>query len=88
MIEAVRVAERALGGVVYEPSPKELASRPFRRSLFVVRDVKKGERFTKENVRSIRPADGLHTRHYEEVLGKVATADLARGTPLRWEHLG
>lgn len=87
MIEAVRVAERALGEVVYEPTPKQRASRPFRRSLFVVRDMRAGEPFTKENVRSIRPADGLHTRHYEEVLGQVAAEDIERGTPLRWEHV-
>jgi sialic acid synthase SpsE len=61
---------------------------PFRRSLFVVKDVRKGDAFTTENVRSIRPADGLHTRHLDEVLGRCATRDIARGTPLGWDLVG
>ena len=85
MVEAVRTAERALGGVRYGPTPKEQASRVFRRSLFVVKDVRAGELLTPENVRSIRPAHGLHTRHYDEVLGKRARVDIAAGTPLSWD---
>lgn len=85
MVEAVRAAERALGGVRYGPTPKEQASRVFRRSLFVVKDVRAGEPLTPENVRSIRPAHGLHTRHYDEVLGKRARVDIAAGTPLSWD---
>ncbi len=85
MVEAVRTAERALGGVRYGPTPKEQASRVFRRSLFVVKDVRAGEPLTPENVRSIRPAHGLHTRHYDEVLGKRARVDIAAGTPLSWD---
>lgn len=85
MVAAVREAERALGTVRYEVSPRESASRRFRRSLFVVRDVKAGEPFSADNVRAIRPADGLHTRHLPEVLGRVATRDVRRGTPLAWD---
>jgi sialic acid synthase SpsE len=59
----------------------------FRRSLFVVADVKAGEPFTTENVRSIRPGHGLHTRHLEELLTRKAACDLPRGTPLKMEHL-
>ena len=62
-----------------------LNSRKFRRSLFVVEDIKKGELFTRQNVRSIRPADGLHPRHFNEVLGKRAACDIERGTPMSWE---
>jgi sialic acid synthase SpsE len=51
----------------------------------VVRDLKKGEKFSSENVRSIRPGDGLHTRHLAEVLGKTAALDIAQGTPLSWD---
>lgn len=84
MVEAVRTAERALGGVRYGPTPKEQASRVFRRSLFVVKDVQAGEPLTPENVRSIRPAHGLHTRYYEEILGRRARKDIKAGTPLMW----
>lgn len=84
MVDAVRVAEKALGAVQFSSGPREANSRRFRRSLFVVEDVKKGEMFTKQNVRSIRPADGLHPRHFHEVLGKRAACDVERGTPLSW----
>lgn len=85
MVEAVRTAEKALGEVHFGLSDKEEASRVFRRSLFVVEDVKRGEMFTAENVRSIRPGYGLHTRHLGEVLGKRAVRDIERGTPLSWD---
>ena len=85
MMEAVRTAEKALGEVHFGVSEKEEASRAFRRSLFVVEDVKRGETFTEGNVRSIRPGYGLHTRHLGEVLGKRAVCDIERGTPLSWD---
>jgi N-acetylneuraminate synthase len=85
MVDAVRVAEKALGEVHFGFRTKEANSRMFRRSLFVVKDVKQGELFTAENVRSIRPAHGLHTRHLPEVLGKQAAQDIERGTPLSWD---
>jgi N-acetylneuraminate synthase len=85
MVDSVRVAEKALGAVQYGCSPKEASSKAFRRSLFVVRDVKRGEPFTAENLRSIRPGHGLHTRHMSEVLGQRARQDIERGTPLSWD---
>jgi len=84
-VDAVRTAERALGSVRYGPTERELTSLPFRRSLFVTADVVAGAAFTPENVRSIRPAAGLHTRHLAEVLGRRATRAIERGTPLTWE---
>lgn len=84
-VDAVRIAEKAAGEVRYGPSPHEAASLAFRRSLFVVEDIREGELFTKRNVRSIRPAHGLHTRHYEEVVGRRAARDIERGTPLSWD---
>jgi pseudaminic acid synthase len=85
MVDAVRTAEQVLGEVHFGLSAKEAASRAFRRSLFVVKDVKQGEAFTAANVRSIRPGNGLHPRHLPEVLGKRAARDAERGTPLSWE---
>ena len=85
MVDAVRVAEKALGEIHFGVSSKEASSRVFRRSLFVVRDVKQGECFTEQNVRSIRPGHGLHTRHLAEVLGRSAARDIDRGTPLNWD---
>lgn len=85
MVTAVRVAERAMGTVHYGVSPAETDSRIFRRSLFIVREMKAGETFTEDNVRSIRPGHGLHPRHLDDVLGRRAAADIRRGTPLRWD---
>jgi N-acetylneuraminate synthase len=88
MVDAVRVAEKALGKVNYEMSEKEQASRVFRRSLFVVKDMKAGEEFTRENVRSIRPGHGLPVKDLDRVLGRKAITNLARGTPLSEKHIG
>jgi N-acetylneuraminate synthase len=88
MVDSVRVAERALGKISYQVSKNEEASRMFRRSLFVVRPIKTGEEFTRENVRSIRPAHGLPVKEMSRVLGRKARVDLAAGTPLEDSHLG
>ncbi len=88
MVEAIRTTEKALGRVHYGVSQEEAKSSVFRRSLFVVKDVKAGENFTAENVRSIRPGHGLHTRHLEEILGRTASRNIQRGTPLAWELIG
>lgn len=87
MVEAIRVAEQAIGAVHYDPNPHETSSRKFRRSLFIVRDVKAGETFTEENLRSIRPGDGLHTRYLADFLGRRARVDISAGTPACWNHL-
>ena len=86
-VEAVRTAERALGQVHYGVSPDEAASHAFRRSLFVVRDVRAGECFTPEHVRSIRPGHGLHPRYLDVVLERRATRDVERGAPLDWSMI-
>lgn len=86
-VAAVRTAERALGEVRYGPSPREAASLPFRRSLFLVTDARAGDVLTPELVRSIRPGAGLHPRHLEEVLGRRLARDVKRGTPLSWDLL-
>lgn len=86
MVEAVRATEKAIGKVNYTRTEKEEASICFRRSLFIVKNIKAGDRLTTENVRSIRPGDGLAPKHFKRVLGCIATRDLDRGTPLREKH--
>ena len=88
MVEAIRTTEKALGKVSYEPTEHEKASRIFRRSLFVVKDMKAGDVFTEESVRSIRPGHGLPTKLLKDVLGRWAACDITKGTPLRWEMIG
>jgi N-acetylneuraminate synthase len=83
VIETER-AHLAMGQVNYMLTPKEEKSLQFKRSLYVVRDLKAGDIFTPDNVRSIRPANGLHTRYYDDVLGKTATTDIPAGTALTW----
>lgn len=82
MVEAVRLCEKALGGVAYGVAKSEEKSRIFRRSLFAVRDLKKGELFTDENVRSIRPGYGLAPKYLNQVLGKRSLENIEAGTPL------
>lgn len=84
MVDAIRTAEKALGEIHYGVSEREVKSRVFRRSLFVVQDIKTGEPFTEKNVRSIRPGHGLPPKYLEDVLGRRAAKDIARGTPLAW----
>ena len=85
MIEAVRTIEKTLGIIKYDGVKSESKSKTFRRSLFVVKDMKEGELFSSENVKSIRPAHGLHTKYYENILGKKARKDIEFGTPLSWD---
>jgi len=85
MVDAIRVAERALGQVSYGAGDNEKAGRALRRSLFVVADIAIGDRFTSENIRSIRPGHGLAPKHLEEILGRTAKQKLPRGTPLSWD---
>jgi len=87
MVGAVRTAERALGEPRYGRGEQEARSLAFRRSLFVVEDVRAGEALTRDNVRSIRPGHGLPPRELSRVLGRRARRDIARGTPLRWDLL-
>ena len=85
MVDDIRTVEKALGKVSYEITEKQKENRVFRRSLFVVRDIGKGEAFSNENVRSIRPGHGLHTRYFEHIIGRKALKDIKKGTPLSWD---
>ncbi|MDQ7837906.1 MAG: pseudaminic acid synthase [Thermodesulfobacteriota bacterium] len=82
MVEAIRTSEKALGTVNYGTSSEESRSLMFRRSLFVVQDMKAGEVFSAENVRSIRPGYGLPPKFLKEVLGRRASKDIKKGTPV------
>ncbi len=84
LVQSIRDTEKTLGNVNYSINERK---RKFARSLYVVKDIKKGEKFTAENVRSIRPANGLHPKYYEEVLGKTAKKDYAFATPLTLEDI-
>lgn len=85
MVEQIRIVEKALGHETYKLTEKQTNSRQHSRSLFVVKDVKAGEIFTPENIRSVRPADGMHTKYYEKVLGLRAAEDIGAGEPLSWK---
>lgn len=85
MVQAVRIAEKTLGAISYEPTEDVNKNFWARRSLYVSCDIKKGEAFTPENIRSVRPSHGLHPKHYEEVLGKKAKQDLTLGDRLSWD---
>jgi len=84
MVDQIRIVEKALGESAYRLTQKQEQERKGSRSLFVVQDIKAGEILTADNVRSIRPHDGLHPMYYEEVLGKTAVCDISLGTPLAW----
>ena len=85
MVEDIRIVEKALGESEYRLTEKQEKERNGSRSLFVVKDIKEGEKLTPENVRSIRPHNGLHTMYYEEIMGKTAVCDIQMGTPLAWD---
>lgn len=87
MVDSIRKVEKALGKVCYELSDKMNVNREFSRSLFVVKDIKKGEIITEDNVRSIRPGFGLHPKYLNFILGKRVNRDLKYGTPFKIEFI-
>jgi pseudaminic acid synthase len=82
MVNAVRQAKKAIGEINYNLTERQEHGRMFSRSLYVVKDIKAGDVLSTENIRSIRPGYGMHPKHYLDVLGKVATANIKTGTPL------
>jgi sialic acid synthase SpsE len=86
VVESER-AFAALGHIQYGVQAAESKSLLYKRSLYSARDIKKGEVFTKENIRVIRPGDGLHTKYLDILLGRTAQKDINAGTPLSWEVL-
>lgn len=85
LVKAIREVEQSFGKPAYTVRKSEAKNKIFRRSLFVVKDLKKGEKFTGMNIRSIRPGYGLATKYLKTVLGKVVSKDIKRGTPLSWK---
>lgn len=79
MIKALRDVEKLLGKVDYSMTEKKKKSRQFSRSLYVAKDIKKGDQFTEENVRSVRPGYGMHPKYLNDVLGKVADKNFEFG---------
>lgn len=82
MVDSVRLTEKILGKVDYEMTKKKKKSREFSRSLFVSKDVKKGDVISEENIRSVRPGFGLHPKYYNIILGKFFLKNIEKGTPL------
>jgi N-acetylneuraminate synthase len=85
LVEETKHAWQALGQVHYGISEQEKKSLQFRRSLYIVEDMKAGDVITEENMRAIRPGLGLLPKYYEIVLGKKVRKDICRGTALSWE---
>lgn len=87
MVCSIRELEKALGKINYELSDKVKKNRKFARSLFVTKDIKAGEVITAENVRSIRPGDGLPPKYLPEIMGKAVACDIQAGTPFQLDFL-
>lgn len=88
MVESIRIVEKAMGKVTYELTEKQKREREHARSLFIAQDMKAGEVLNESNMRSVRPANGLHTKYYDELLGKRVNRDVKLGTPLSWDIIG
>ncbi|MCL2819374.1 MAG: pseudaminic acid synthase [Oscillospiraceae bacterium] len=85
MVKGIRAAEKMQGKVIYEPGETEKASLTFRRSIFSTKAIKKGEMFSSENIKVIRPGHGMKPKHYDNIIGKTAKNDIAYGEPLSEE---
>lgn len=88
LVVGCREASAARGKVFFGPMPHESESLAFRRSLYAVADIGKGEKITRDNVRSIRPGFGLPVKELQGILGRPAKVAIARGTPIAWDLLG
>lgn len=88
MVEDIRMAEKALGEVKYGVTEQEKSSMVFRKSIFAVENIKKGEIITEKNVKVIRPGYGLEPKYYSQIQGQVALEDIKRGTPIKFDMLG
>jgi pseudaminic acid synthase len=85
MVDSIRIVEKSLGTVTYDLTAKQKAEREHARSLFIAKDMKAGDVLDENNMRSVRPANGLHTKYYDDLLGKKIKRDVSLGTPLSWD---
>ena len=85
LVENIRAVEKAIGGIHDGVTAEEESNRIFRRSLFAVADIRAGQEFSRDNVRSIRPGHGLAPKFIDDVIGKTAVCDIEKGTPFNWE---
>ena len=87
MVKSVRIAEKMLGNVSYELTNSQVDARKYCRSLYVSQDIKKGDIVTEENIKSVRPGNGLHPIYFDKILGKQFVEDLKIGEPLSLIHI-
>ncbi len=87
LVKESHIAWQALGKVFYGPTKNEINSLQFRRSIYCSKDIKKGEKFTKNNIKVVRPSFGLEPKLFNKVLGKKAKTNLKFSTPLKWSHI-
>lgn len=87
MVKAVRESENAIGNVAYKLTKKQKAGKNFSRSLYIVKDVKKGDLMTTENVKSIRPGFGMHPKYYHDILGKKFNNSFTKGSRLSFDMI-
>ena len=87
MVNQIREVEKALGSGKYILIGKTKKERECRRSLYAVKDIKKGETFSKDNIRSIRPAGGLQPKYLKKIFGKKVKKNIKKGMPLKWSFI-
>ena len=87
MVEDIRNIEKAVGNVKYDLTDRQKESKKRSRSLYIVEDIKMGEKLNEQNMKSIRPGYGIHTKYYEMLLGKRVKKDLKKGTALDWSYI-
>lgn len=87
MVQEIRLVEKAIGDVQYGITSQELENVNFRRSIFAVEDIKEGDSLTQENIRIIRPGNGLAPKHYKDIIYKKANRDIKKGMPLSFDML-
>lgn len=85
LVEETERAFLALGEIQYDIQQAEKKSQTFKRSIYVVKDIQAGEAFTEENIRVIRPGDGMAPKFFDQLLGRISKKDIQRGTPLKWD---
>jgi len=83
MVKAIREVEEMIGEINFKPKK----GKNFARSLYVVKDIKKGEKFSSENVKAIRPGYGLHPKNLAKIIGKTASCDIIKGERMKWEYI-